>query len=193
MKTRKKPYTARELFWEIHAGLEEKGSLPSSLEYGIPSGKEDRRILTHFWDMTFKVRFGSSEGIYLDLYLSGEPDGSGEAGDYLIGTFKTLEEDDESFRQMALLGADFSLETVHWLNGRLDDFTWTGYDVAFLLGGEEKHRMTCYDSLEKIMSYLPAKAEYIRHDSIMITENASGHVVFHAENGTLTGNNPKTE
>ena len=186
MKTRKKPYTTGELFQVINASLNAKGKLPSFLDYGISSGKEDREILTHFWDVTFKVRFGGSEGIYLDMFLDGEPDDRGEAGEYRLGTYKTLNGDDETFRHMALLGAEFSLEAYHWLSERLDDFTWTGYDISFLQFGEEKHRITCYDSLENIRKYLPARAEHIRHDSVVITENASGHVVFQAENSTQT-------
>ena len=134
--------------------------------------------------MTFKVRFGSSEGIYLDMFLSGDSDGSGKACDYHFGTYKTLCGDDESFRRMALLGADFALETNHWLTGQLDDFTWTGYDIAFLQCGSEKYRVTCYDSLENILRYLPAKAEHICHDCIVITENASGEAVLRVESGT---------
>ena len=186
MKTRKRPYTTGELFQVINASLKAKGKLPSFLDYGLPSGKEDREILTHFWNVTYKVRFGGSEGIYLDMFLDGEMDASGEAGEYRFGTYKTLNGDDEAFRQMALLGAEFSLEAYHWLSERLADFTWTGYDVSFLQRGEEKHRVTCYDSLENIRRYLPAKSEHIRHDCIVITENASGYIVFQAEHGTLT-------
>jgi len=178
MKTRGKPYTARDLFQMIDTGLKEKGQLPSFLDYGIPSGKDDRQILTHFWDVTFKVRFGGSEGIYLDLYLTGEVDSSGKSGDYLFGTYKTLNGDDESFREMALLGADFSLEAYHWLNGRLDDFTWTGYDISFQSAGKETYRVTCYDTFKNVRSRLPAKAERIRHDRIVVTENATGKIVM---------------
>lgn len=173
MKTKNKPYTVKELFQLINGRLKEKGVLPSFLDYGIASGKEDRQILTHFWDVTFKVRFGGSEGIYLDMYLSGDTDGTGVNGDHLFATYKTLERDDDIFLQMAILGAKFSLETYHWLGERLDDFTWTGYDIAFLLGGKEKYRVTCYDSIENIRKYIPAKAEHIPHDSIVITDNST--------------------
>ena len=103
MKTKNKPYTVKELFQLINGRLKEKGVLPSFLDYGIASGKEDRQILTHFWDVTFKVRFGGSEGIYLDMYLSGDTDGTGVNGDHLFATYKTLERDDDIFLQMAIL------------------------------------------------------------------------------------------
>ncbi len=186
MKTRNKPYTSHELFHLINAELKEKGKLPSFLDYGIASGKEDRRILTHFWDVTFKVRFGGSEGIYLDMFLSGELDDSGTAGDCLFGTYKTLNSDDESFRQMALLGAEFALETNQWLRGKLDDFIWTGYDISFQHCGKEKYRVTSYDCIENVQRYLPAKAEHIQHDRIVITENATGKVVLQINDHTQT-------
>ena len=178
MKIRKKPYTTHELFREIDSALKEKGFLPDFLDYGIVSGRENMEIRTHFWDMVFKVRFGGSEGIYLDLFLDGELDSSGKYSTCLFGTYKTLNGDDESFRQMAILGANFALETHHWIWDKLDDFTWTGYDIEFWQDSEVKRSMTCYDSWENIQRYLPDRAKHTTHDRIVVTDNASGKIVF---------------
>ena len=178
MKTRKKPYTAAELFRIINSRLEERGSLPDILDYGIPSGADDRQILTYFWDAVFKVRFGGSEGVYLDVFLDGELDESGQCACCLIGSYKTLNRDEEAFRRMALLGADFSLETHRWLSERLDDFTWTGYTVDFLLEGSVKRSLICYDTWDNLQKQLPSRFKTTPHDSLLVTENATGHVVF---------------
>ena len=178
MKTRKKPYTTHELFHEIDSILKEKGLLPSFLDYGIASGKENQEIRTCLWDPVFKTRFGGSEGIYLDLYLEGELDSSGKNSTCVIGTYKTLNGDDESFRQMAILGANFALETNHWTWNKLDDFTWTGYDIDYLLDGDVKRSVTCYDSWENLQRYLPERARHTPHDCIVVTDNASGRIVF---------------
>ena len=178
MKNRKKPYTTHELFHEIDSLLKGKELLPDFLDYGIASGREDTEIRTHFWDVVFTVRFGGSEGIYLNLFLDGELDSSGKSAACLIGTYKTLSRDDETFRQMAILGANFALETNWWIWDRLDDFTWTGYDVDLLLGGEVKRSMTCYDSWENLQRYLPDRAKHTTHDRIVVTDNATGKIVF---------------
>ena len=75
----KKPYTTHELFHEIDSLLKGKELLPDFLDYGIASGREDTEIRTHFWDVVFTVRFGGSEGIYLNLFLDGELDSSGKS------------------------------------------------------------------------------------------------------------------
>ena len=128
--------------------------------------------------MVFTVRFGGSEGIYLNLFLDGELDSSGKSAACLIGTYKTLSRDDETFRQMAILGANFALETNWWIWDRLDDFTWTGYDIEFWQDSEVKRSMTCYDSWENIQRYLPDRAKHTTHDRIVVTDNASGKIVF---------------
>lgn len=178
MKMRKKPYTLCELFHEINSLLEEKRLLPPILDYGIESGKENREIRTFFWDVVFKVRFGGSEGIYLDLFLDGDPDGDKENSAWLFGTYKTLNEDDESFRQMAVLGANFALVTRRWVWDRLGDFTWTGFDIDFMQDGAVKRSITCYESWQELQQDLPEKARQTPHDCIVVTDNASGEVVF---------------
>ena len=165
-------YRTDQLFNMVNEKLMEDGLLPDILDYSL-SSRYSFPVKNVVWDCVGRVNFGGSEGIYLDMYLSGDTDGTGVNGDHLFATYKTLERDDDIFLQMAILGAKFSLETYHWLGERLDDFTWTGYDIAFLLGGKEKYRVTCYDSIENIRKYIPAKAEHIPHDSIVITDNST--------------------
>ena len=57
-------------------------------------------------DVTFHVEYGGSEGIYLDIYCYMDSNRKQELG---LGIVKTLEESEEAFRKMAVLGANFVL------------------------------------------------------------------------------------
>lgn len=125
-------YTNQSLFNKIIELLKEKGLLLDILDYHLAEHKE-MEIRSCEWDCTGDLRFGGSEGIYLDIYAEGNL-GIGEPK-VRLGVFKTLREDREAFRQMARLQADFIWETIDFVNNNLDDFTWTGYDVDFYHNG----------------------------------------------------------
>lgn len=124
---RKNPYTTKELFNIVDKKLKEKGMLPGILDYGLPENA-DILIKSYEWDLIGIVNFGSSEGIYLDLYCYGN---TGNEKDKIpVGTYKTLERSREAYKTMGALCADFVYECLDFVNSNMDDFTWKGYDVS---------------------------------------------------------------
>lgn len=179
MEKRNKPYTTHELFNEIDNLLHQKGKIPADLEYALFSGGENQEIRTYFWDVIFHVRFGGSEGIYLDLLLDGDVAGNGSTV-CRFGTYKTLNSDDESFRNMAILGANFALETNHWMKDKLDDFTWTGYNIDYYKDGSIRRSLTSYNKLDDVLQTCVTNIDRSEFDRIIVTDNATGRTVYEA-------------
>ena len=123
-------YTTASFFDLIIGQLKEEGKIPDILEYAL-STHEPRELRNYEFDVLGQVNFGC-EGIYLDLYFKGNIGDGREEQIGAFGTIKTLREDDESFRTMAILGANFQLAAHHFINKHLDDFTHIGYDIDFL-------------------------------------------------------------
>lgn len=116
---RKKPYLGSELFNEIVKRIE----LPDIIDYANGSYKREE-ILNYEWDFANDLEYGSNEGIYLTMYAESENK------KILLGVFKTLGEDKDALRKMALLLAEFIYAGKVFVNNNLDDFTWTGYKVS---------------------------------------------------------------
>lgn len=78
------------------------------LDYILPNEHEPEYaerdiLLTNYrFDIVPVIRYGSSEGIYVDLHLEGEFDSSGNAN-LCIGTFKTLHTDLDACKRMGEL------------------------------------------------------------------------------------------
>ena len=123
---RKNPYTTAELFNIIDKKLKENGKLPGILDYGLPE-HSDIQIKSYEWDLIGIVNFGGSEGIYLDLYCRGET--GNDTKQVPVGTYKTLHEDLDAFKEMGDLNAEFVFETRSLVNKNMDDFTWMGYNI----------------------------------------------------------------
>lgn len=126
---RTKPYRMKDLWEIIIKKLEDTGKYPQGfLDYDIFTGA-NREILTHQFTFGNSLEYGGSEGIYLTLYLVTYETGMQEARRQL-GTFKTLESNDEAMRKMGVLLADFIILGTEFVNANLEDFTWTGYRVT---------------------------------------------------------------
>lgn len=130
---RKKPYRGNEFFDIIKNVLVETQKLPVILDYSL----EDRsafgyEMIDSEVEMKMDVRFGGSEGIYLDIYLVGVFRQMEEHVEekIRIGTFKTLHESDDAFRMMALLGADFILAAKKYVREHSLDFEWVGFYLS---------------------------------------------------------------
>lgn len=116
----KRPVTTKELFTKIKGILEEKGMLPDILDYGLEVSSHVP-LRTCEFELKNNLDFGSSEGIYLDLWIEYYEDGGlCRKG---LGTFKTLRDDREAMHAMAGLLADFIVEERAYLNAHRDDFT----------------------------------------------------------------------
>ena len=117
---RKQPYTTAELFNIVNNSLEEKGLLPDILDYGLPEHSEIF-IKDYGWDLIGIVNFGSSEGIYLDLFCVGETGNPGR-NKVRVGTYKTLYETKEAFKSLGALNAEFVYEVKDFVKSHFEDF-----------------------------------------------------------------------
>ena len=132
---RNKPFTTSEFFNTICNILKEKEEYPTILDYALPTRKEFP-IPNEEFRLESHLAYGGSEGIYLDLYLRREDEEHlkshfSEEDDkaYPLGTFKTIEDNQDAMRTMGILLADFLVESRAYVNQHLEDFNWLGYDV----------------------------------------------------------------
>lgn len=131
MKTRKRPYTNKELFNIIVNKIKEEGLLPDILDYYKPDSRE-QLIKTYEWEVSADLNFGGNEGIYLDLYIEGNL--GEDLNEIWLGTFKTLRDDLAALKEMAILQAHFIWYCRKFVDDNIDDFEWTGYRVQFFKG-----------------------------------------------------------
>lgn len=166
---KKKQYTNTTLFKTIVDILEEKGLLPDHLDYHLAESKEIP-IKSYEWDCIGDLSFGGSEGQYLTLYAEGNIGEGIEKAK--LGTFKTLEENRESFYKMAKLQADFIWEAREFIHQHIDDFSWTGYDVKIYKDEKKISHVEVYNK-DRAEAFL--KRQYnIDYDYAIIIENATG-------------------
>ena len=128
-------YKTDKLFKLIMKQLRDEDRVPDILEYDIATS-EPTEIRNYEFDVLGTVDYGGSEGIYVTLFLRGNIGYGWEKSPMRFGTFKTLNTDDDSFRQMAVLMADFQIAATRFINEHLDDFTWIGYDIDYFREGE---------------------------------------------------------
>lgn len=102
------------------------------LDYATP--REQRIVLTnHAFDVLCVPTIGTSEGIYIDVILSGKYNHTETAAPMVqIGTLKTL---GESCDDMMIMGEACGLLTwcaYQFVNDRIDAFSESGADIASL-------------------------------------------------------------
>lgn len=165
---KKKPYTNKDLFEIIVNTLKEKGLLPDILDYSKPDITTEE-IKTYEFDICGDLAFGGSEGAYLTVFIEG-CFGRDRKRIYL-GTFKTLNEDLESFRTMATLEADFIWYGREFVEDNLDDFEWTGYRVKFFSG--ETCKMDCSTTKMSRAQDLIKKRYKYEWDYAVIIDNST--------------------
>lgn len=154
-----------EFFNKIYGILKEKDLIPDILDYSLPSS-HPTPITTYEFDLKNNLSYGGNEGIYLDLWI--EYDKNNKAR---VGTFKTLLQDREAMRTMALLLADFIVEEYTYVNANLDDFTWEGADVyVFDENGKKLFGYSC-SSME---AALKKKDELLKkYGRVIVRDNKS--------------------
>jgi hypothetical protein len=129
-----KPMTTAEFFDKVCEILKENGQMPELLDYGLAES-HPVPMTTYEFEIHNNLDYGSSEGIYLDLWIERYTDG--EKAQYRLGTFKTLDDSPEAMRTMAQLLADFIVAETRYVNKNLDDFTWEGADVYPIENGKK--------------------------------------------------------
>lgn len=141
---KERPFTNKELFDIIHGQLKENNLLPDILEYGLNSFDEVP-IRSYHWDTIGIVNFGSSEGIYLDIYAWGNVTQEDKQEKIKLATYKTLHTDKEAFKVMSDLNAEFVFAMQAFVNANMDDFLWTGKTVRFYnTDGAEDYAVICF-------------------------------------------------
>lgn len=102
--------TTDVLFNEVIDTLIKEGKL-QNIDYALPY--RGHEIYDIEYDIYGYLNYGGSEGIYLDLYIDGSfSEDVDEKNQRLsLGTIKTLDDSDRSLREMALLMADFMIES----------------------------------------------------------------------------------
>ena len=115
----KQHFTTTDIFYAIFNKLKEKDLLPSILDYSLGCNYPVR-VDTDEWDCVFRVEFGSSEGIYLTVYLEGNISKDIEKAE--LGTFKTLYDSKEAYKAMRDLGVEFVFTLHEFVEENYDSF-----------------------------------------------------------------------
>ena len=187
-KKDKKLYHTDELFRLIDGALKEKGLRPDILDYGLETS-EHRPVKTITWDTIGRVNFGESEGIYLDLWLEGDI-GAGKAERVALGTYKTLRDDKEAFKTMAILHAEFVFALRDLVNGHMDDFNWIGYDIHFYREGKKVIGYGPSRDLDSAKTLIHEQFRRYHYDYAILINNETGEEERYEndeQNGCATG------
>lgn len=185
MKTRKKPFTTGELFDTILQQIREDGKLPQHIDYAVAT-MDSVDIKDYGFDVVGQVNYGGSEGIYVDVFTQGDIGRCGELGAFSrheLGTIKTLEENDDAFRDMALLMAEFQVRTTRFIRRNMDDFEWTGYHIDFYMCGQSESSSGAIMKgktwpLQEVIDYAEhTMKELPKYERAVITDNATNTVV----------------
>lgn len=159
---RKKPMKTSEFFDAICEKLKEKKLYLDILDYSLADTIHDTELKDDDFSIGNNLDFGSSEGIYLGITIKRKVNTKPFIEEQHIGTFKTLNEDYESFVKMSKLLADFIWTTYDYLNEHEDDFSWEGYKItAFKENGNPviyrypKNKEDCLTQKEEMLTKYP--------------------------------------
>lgn len=108
----------KDFFKNVESIVVKEKRYPESLfDYALPSTKnKDVEINTIYFDVVSVVSFGTSEGIYLDLYIQGEYNSDCADGRIHLATYKTLYETDIAYITTGVYGCEFCLAARKFLN-----------------------------------------------------------------------------
>lgn len=119
------------LFHAVLKKMREDGSfsrVEPLLDYYLPNSEErtfpdrDTYLTDYRFDISPRIMFGSSEGIYVDVYLEGKFDGS-DSRQTSIGTFKTLRTDLDACCRMGELCGAFLSHGSQYINREIHRYT----------------------------------------------------------------------
>lgn len=137
---RKEPYTMAELYKIVEEKLKKDGNWPDDIIDYTLVVNQNIEVLDNAFDVVPQVQYGSCEGIFLDVYFIGSGFTNSEADKVRLCTVKTLDTSRDAMRKMAILGADFVVDTSEFLNRNSDDFDWKYYSVRIV---EEDGSLGC--------------------------------------------------
>ncbi len=172
-----KPINTRDLFNKIYEILKNKDRIPGILEYGSPAFNPVSLTNWNF-DLKNNLDYGSSEGIYLDLWADYHSDG--EIRKISIGTFKTLQDDQEAMRAMGMLLADFIVELYDYVHKNPDVFTWEGFNLYPLDASGKKLSWHC--TFDNVSDALKMKDNLLeKYSYVCIRNNATRHADIYSK------------
>lgn len=164
-----RPMTTSEFFDKLCEILKAGGMMPDILDYGIAERKGIPMRTSEF-SLRSCLDYGGSEGIYLDLWIEYEEEGSRTRA--RLGTFKTLEDDRSAMRIMAVLLADIIVEGYAYVRKNSDDFTWEGFRVYAIDGAGKKSAWYYECASEK--QALEKKEELVgKYPAVIVRSNST--------------------
>jgi len=96
------------------------------LDYFLLESYNVQDLTSYQFDFVGKVKFGGSEGIYLDCYVEGDFDNSGNYKSLHCGTYKTLRDDLESMQIMGELAGSLTYYNTEFVNENINRYTPEG-------------------------------------------------------------------
>lgn len=112
--------TNSQLFYIINKTIkEEKSELFKILDYASECITRTELDSVHF-DVVSRTVVGASEGVYTSILAEGFFK-ENKFKSITLGTYKTLIESKDAFRQMSMIGTEFSIAAYDFLNSYMDD------------------------------------------------------------------------
>ena len=119
-----KRMTPGQLFQTVIEQMQEDGHFDEAsyiLDYISPETLDRRTLCSYQFDVRAVVNRGGSEGVYLDIWLDGECDTSGNHK-VAIGTLKTLKEGLGAYTILGRLAGTFVYYAERFINSNLSLF-----------------------------------------------------------------------
>lgn len=116
--------TNADLMRAVHGLVAQNGCYAVAepiIDYFLPESINVRKLTDYHFDFLTCVNFGGSEGIYLDCFLKGSFDQSGQK---MIGcgTYKTLNEDLKAMQIMGALAGSLTFFAHQYVNRELSRY-----------------------------------------------------------------------
>lgn len=179
----KEPMDTAEFFTKICDILTEKEKMPGILDYAIPSHNNTLMTTTEF-EFKNNLDYGSSEGIYLDIWITF--DRNGRSVQEELGTFKTLLKDGVAMETMGRLLANFIFEGYQYIHSNPYNFNWEGINVyAFDSDGKR----ACFSYYcENMEEALYRKDQFLKnYPRVVIIDNVTRNEKFYNGKEGLNG------
>ncbi len=138
---------------------------------------EDKVIDRDDYEIFSQTRYGSSEGIYSDFYLS-----YGDTKKRVM-VAKNLSRDDVTFVKMHIFAAQIVLIAKMYIENNKDEFNWRGFDVSYLKDdGKTIPYMWCgkIENTNKYVQELLTKHDDV--EKVFVRDNATRKVTEYPKN-----------
>jgi len=117
--------TNKTMMMATHQLVEASGcydKVGAIMDYFLPESYEIQELTNYEFDFITKVNFGGSEGIYIDCYIEGKYDDSGNTR-LKCGTYKTLNDDLKAMQIIGELAGALTYYNRQYVNKEIDRYT----------------------------------------------------------------------